>query len=294
MTKARKNRGFTLIELLVVIAIIAILIALLLPAVQQAREAARRTQCKNNLKQVGLAIHNYESSFRTFPPGWIAGPANASNFGWSVFILPYIEQSNIYNALNFLTPYSVADTNLQTPLPAFRCPSDTSSDLVEGLARSNYAGVIMYTWVNPAGGATVTNPAGNGTATHGGGMFGANSSRKHGDLSDGASNTIMVGERMGTGTVNNSSRGTEAVVAGLLPLPLGTSELAIVGSPTDPYGRPNNLNFPSNYGSFSSSHSGGAQFVLGDGSVRMISESINAATYQAIGTVSGGEATGDF
>jgi len=106
MTKARKHRGFTLIELLVVIAIIAILIALLLPAVQQAREAARRTECKNNLKQIGLAIHNYHDSFNTIPPGWIGG----TGYSWQIFLLPGVEQSNLYNALNFNTAYVVGDT----------------------------------------------------------------------------------------------------------------------------------------------------------------------------------------
>jgi prepilin-type N-terminal cleavage/methylation domain-containing protein len=104
-----RRRGFTLIELLVVIAIIAVLIALLLPAVQQAREAARRTQCKNNMKQLGLAMHNYHDTFRVFPPGWIAvDPAtNAqsahegiSGFGWGTMLLPQIDQSPLYNQLN--------------------------------------------------------------------------------------------------------------------------------------------------------------------------------------------------
>jgi prepilin-type N-terminal cleavage/methylation domain-containing protein len=302
MTKARKHRGFTLIELLVVIAIIAILIALLLPAVQQAREAARRTECKNNLKQIGLAIHNYESSYTVFPPGWIynsAAPTLSNQMAWSVFILPNIEQNNIYNALNFLVPFSTGDTNLMTVLPAFRCASDTGSATVGNIARSNYAGVIMYSYVNPTSNITVTNVTGSGTATHGGGMFGANSKRKHGDLRDGTSNTIIVGERMGTGTINGQLRGTEAVIAGLLSLGGGNAEAAIVGSPTQPTGtlaviNPNNNNQSVNYGGFSSRHTGGAQFTLGDGSVRMISENINGTTFQALGTVAGGESNGDF
>src|SRR4051794_7951368 len=106
-TPQKKNRGFTLIELLVVIAIIAVLIALLLPAVQQAREAARRTQCKNNLKQIGLALANYESTFTSFPPARIGRYANGISgtwddgwASWAVMILPYLEQSNLYNQYN--------------------------------------------------------------------------------------------------------------------------------------------------------------------------------------------------
>src|SRR3954454_25192238 len=103
------RRGFTLIELLVVIAIIAILIALLLPAVQQAREAARRTQCKNNLKQIGLALHNYHDTCNSFPPGWIntwASNPPRSNFpgnswGWNAMILPMMDQGNVYNQINW-------------------------------------------------------------------------------------------------------------------------------------------------------------------------------------------------
>jgi len=298
MTKVRKHRGFTLIELLVVIAIIAILIALLLPAVQQAREAARRTQCKNNMKQIGLALHNYESSYNAFPPGWVVGGSPASNnFGWAVFILPQMEQNNIYSALNFMQVYSTTDTNLTGTQNNYRCASDNGSGAVGNLSRANYAGVIMSTYTNPTTGATVTNALGSGTATHGGGMFGLNSSRRFRDMKDGTSNTIVVGERMSTGTINNVVRGTEAIWAGIVGAP--SAELGIVGSPTPNtaatplYGNPNN-SAPGNYGSFSSRHSGGAQFLLGDGSVRMVSENIDSATYQAVGTCNGGETTGNF
>jgi prepilin-type N-terminal cleavage/methylation domain-containing protein/prepilin-type processing-associated H-X9-DG protein len=295
MTKARKHRGFTLIELLVVIAIIAILIALLLPAVQQAREAARRTECKNNLKQIGIALHNYHETFNCFPPGWIAGTATGTpnGFGWSIHILPFIEQVNLYNALNFLTTYTTADTNLSTLIPAFRCASDTGTATINGVARSNYAGVIMYTYTLPS--TTVVTNASALTATHGGGSFGNLSKRNFRDYRDGTANTIMVGERMATGTINGITRGTEGVIAGVLVAgPLGTGDLNVVGSPTLPYGNPNNQNYPTNYGSFSSRHAGGAQFLLGDGSVRLVSDNVNASTFQAVGTTAGGEITGDF
>jgi prepilin-type N-terminal cleavage/methylation domain-containing protein/prepilin-type processing-associated H-X9-DG protein len=299
MTKARKHRGFTLIELLVVIAIIAILIALLLPAVQQAREAARRTECKNNLKQIGIALHNYHETFNCFPPGWIAGTATGTpnGFGWSIHILPFIEQVNLYNALNFLQSYSTADTNLSTLIPAFRCASDTGTATINGVARSNYAGVIMYTYTTTAG--TLVTNGGAVTATHGGGSFGNLSKRNFRDYRDGTANTIMVGERMGTGIINGITRGTEAIVAGVLNPVTATGDLNVVGSPMyyagaapgvviNPNGNTNN------YGAFSSRHSGGAQFLLGDGSVRLVSDNVNASTFQAVGTTAGGEITGDF
>src|SRR6201996_1630152 len=120
MSRLRRSKGFTLIELLVVIAIIAVLIALLLPAVEQAREAARRTQCKNNLKQMGLALHNYHDTNNTFPPGWIGQSTAAySGFGWNTMLLPSIDQGPLYNSLaqssipNMLTGLA-ANTSTQT------------------------------------------------------------------------------------------------------------------------------------------------------------------------------------
>ena len=138
---ARDRRGFTLIELLVVIAIIAILIALLLPAVQQAREAARRTQCKNNLKQLGLALHNYHDTHGTFPFGWMAG--NDLNVScWGIMLLPYLDQGNLYNnwnssvpafneAVALFQPATAVQGNLNviaTPLAMYKCPSSTAKE----------------------------------------------------------------------------------------------------------------------------------------------------------------------
>lgn len=138
----RQKRGFTLIELLVVIAIIGVLVALLLPAVQQAREAARRTQCRNNLKQIGLAFHNYHDTYNTFPPGMVSKIPNnitsseAGCWAWGTSILPMIDQAALYNQLNSgsMTPDAVAatvagKTALQTPLSVFRCPTDSGPQL---------------------------------------------------------------------------------------------------------------------------------------------------------------------
>jgi prepilin-type N-terminal cleavage/methylation domain-containing protein/prepilin-type processing-associated H-X9-DG protein len=149
IVRARIKRGFTLIELLVVIAIIAVLVSLLLPAVQQAREAARRTQCRNALKQLALGFHNYHEALGTFPPGWISkigtpfpGPGQNGNivtgetslWAWGAMILPYVDQQPLYDVLNVGPTTLSQDLTLnlaicQTPLGLFRCPSDSAPDL---------------------------------------------------------------------------------------------------------------------------------------------------------------------
>ena len=175
-----RRLGFTLIELLVVIAIIAVLIALLLPAVQQAREAARRTQCKNHLKQLGLALHNYHDlTSNTFPPGYIDTAANGGGWGWMSMLLPQVDQAPLYNTLsnsatkpNFNTPFTAATPatvtpkTVQTIIRAFRCPSDVGPDLTApnnfisfNCGRSNYVAVAGTdpAWINAAtGGASST------------------------------------------------------------------------------------------------------------------------------------------
>ena len=201
VTPIRQRRAFTLIELLVVIAIIAILISLLLPAVQQAREAARRTQCKNNLKQLGLALHNYHDSHIGFAPGWIdQNQSTAANWGWSVYLMPGMEQGNMYQQLQVGTLHlsdalaSVTHLRLMTtPLPGFRCPSDTAP------------GVNIRNPLLSSGGISQAVASSNYVAANGGGdwtydgnlagSFGRNSHVKIRDFTDGTSNTIMVGER---------------------------------------------------------------------------------------------------
>ena len=208
----RNRRGFTMIELLVVIAIIALLIALLLPAVQQAREAARRTQCKNNLKQIGLALHNYHDVAKTFPPGWVYDPsrptpnAPTNCWGWSALLLPQLDQVPLYSQLNFNVGFSggldASGLNSNagvtgpeaTLLSVFRCPSDDGSEHVSSGAGTsgldmNYGGRSNYPGVN--GGLLLDLLP---ISDHGG-TFGENSHRGLRDMTDGCSNCVVVCER---------------------------------------------------------------------------------------------------
>ena len=203
--------GFTLIELLVVIAIIAILIALLLPAVQQAREAARRTQCKNNLKQLGLALHNYHDVHRAFPPGIVNqegntandGARNRLNWSWAVFVLPYIDQAPLFNQIN---PGPVRGTAaisdpviravMQKPFPAFRCPSDTGPDVnTDGQRRVKDSGGTLHSHSLSNYIASNCSAELRPQADIADGVFYSNSKVRMRDITDGTSNTIGVGER---------------------------------------------------------------------------------------------------
>ena len=194
-TRANRRPGFTLIELLVVIAIIAVLIALLLPAVQQAREAARRIQCRNHLKQIGLAIHNYESTFSVLPPSATISQVGLinQNASWSVHgrILPYLEQGNLYNNLDLSLAWDNQSVIAGLKIPVYACPSDPNSDnprdvspkLASPLYPTTY-GFNFGTWLvyNPVNGAI------------GDGSFGPNARLGLRDFTDGTSNTLLAGE----------------------------------------------------------------------------------------------------
>jgi prepilin-type N-terminal cleavage/methylation domain-containing protein len=314
-TSAR-SRGFTLIELLVVIAIIAILIALLLPAVQQARESARRTQCKNNLKQLGLAIHNYHDVHNCIPIADVNGTVNPVSA--HARLLPYIEQSALYALVDFNVPYDHANnvTARMTELPAFRCPSDPTRLPASIGGRNNYYwnagnGVVMY-----SSGAT-GQPAPNGIIFH-------NKRYRFNDITDGLSNTSAMAEKLTSDGSNGiSTPKTDTFAPGTYPnnadeatlqcnavdvTDLSRQGYSNVGGPwLQQYHSTNQFNhvLPPNGRSCmyppgriattaNSQHTGGVQILLCDGSARFVSENIDIATWRALGSIGDGEVIGEF
>jgi prepilin-type N-terminal cleavage/methylation domain-containing protein len=300
------RRGFTLIELLVVIAIIAILIALLLPAVQQAREAARRSQCKNNLKQLGLALHNYHDNFNTLPPGAIqVFETNAQNEAtWISMILPYIDQAPLYNRANFSSCFGCVAApgnpsfEIVSPLlTALVCPSDPNSgSLALGIyRRGNYV-------ANSGIGALRSSSNPNDPARTYSGPFTMNSNRKFRDFVDGTSNTAMLAELLNS--TGNDFRGVMHYPEGALyqhdrvpntSIPDEERTAFCVTGPRVPCTgtSTSHLNRALVYSS-RSQHIGGAHITLADGSVRFISENLSLVTWQALGTQGNSEVLGEF
>ena len=254
------QRGFTLIELLVVIAIIAILIALLLPAVQQAREAARRSTCKNNMKQLGLAFHNYAETHTIFPPASV----RSNNIGVFAFILPYMEQSALYNKFNFSLDHLHADNKPAniTPVIAYFCPSKPRSSL-------NNSNTAFGDYAVSSG----TGHSNSADHANWKGMFNQNSNTRLRDVVDGTTNTFAAGEKR---TVEHNTltgyqyrwgyhatRNTQQV---------HINQTVITTSPA--------RTFNDNTANFGSDHVGGAHFVFADGSVHFLSENMNFTVYQ--------------
>ena len=191
--RTRRTTGFTLIELLVVIAIIAILIALLLPAVQQAREAARRSTCQNNLKQMGIAMHNYHDVVQVFPPGVIHSLTNdpmgiGTGWSWGTFLLPYIDQAPIFNQLNTQRPIDPTNATqlslIRTIIPVYNCPSDPHRNNSENpYATIRMSGASTGVAIGKSNYRAVFGPGeANCVLTDGGGMFFANSNIRIRDL----------------------------------------------------------------------------------------------------------------
>jgi len=301
-----EQRGFTLIELLVVIAIIAILIALLLPAVQQAREAARRTQCKNNLKQQGLAMHNYESTFRRFPSsgqGLGSGPygQNFDRHSFFTHILPYMDQANITAQFDFGSYYNQTSENIaitQIALPAYICPSaslrvgNTDS---EGYGAIDY-GPTIHTNISP-----VTGLPDSSTMVHGALRW---EGSKISQITDGTSNTMALGECVGRNDSMDSLY-DDPVVAGTKRSHWRWAEpdnaFGVSYTPNfhlSPWGGPPScpwvdMNCGPNDELFSF-HPGGCHALFSDGHVRFLSESIDFRVLRSAVSADQGEIVGEL
>lgn len=296
----KRTRGFTLVELLVVIAIIGILVGLLLPAVQAAREAARRMQCSNNLKQLALALHNYESANKKFPIGFRDTVATNGKFfdggwSWAAGILPYIEQTALYNTLDLrFHPYgSGADpagyniAAMSVVIPSFRCPSDLSPQTVgnnagnangvAAIAVSSYAGVLGSfdgQWCQVSGTTNLR-----GVRNHG--LLVVNESRTFAQVTDGTSNSFAIGEVSWRPLVNSEGSERQFILGNITT---GGGPLCTNSGPANngPHlhlrATRHKLNGPQataeKQKAFHSYHVGGAQFALIDGSVRFVSETI--------------------
>lgn len=325
MNKTRNSRGFTLIELLVVIAIIAILIALLLPAVQQAREAARRTQCKNNLKQLGLAMHNYLDTFNVFPyastftdtgtPG--AAELRGNRHGWFEFILPYLEQAPLYAQIDFNVSISSAANRPLIENQKFTaaiCPSNPLGESFTRIEGSNFADFgfgVQSSMYRPVGGTMNTGQAKDCTAgvpsfcrDNGGGINGGWSGGPHTNngavagmfargvtrfntahITDGTSNTFLLGETKPHFNTHGALFAHNVSTSGFW-LKINSSFLKARELASTSAWQDGN--------GHASYHVGGAQFVLCDGSVKFVSENVDYQTYCYLGDRADGQVVGEY
>ena len=308
VNRTKSVRGFTLIELLVVIAIIAILIALLLPAVQQARESARRTECKSRLKQLALALHNYHDVHRTFPPGTTHANWNPNSrsvyWSWIGHSLPYLDQATLYSQIDFdyaaWPPARSVPQNMAVvseKLTMLRCPSSPRGEgvdstdgytLTEYLGSSGNMGVGFTT--NVSASACAANAGG---LVYNTGLFFGNSAIRMRDVTDGSSSTLAIGERPAAEAANwgwwTGPGATNWCPTGSIDVLLPTENYWGLGGLRN--GGPNDPNEVLHWWSY---HAGGAQFAFADGHIKFLSYSIDHKTLVALSTRGGAEVIGDF
>ncbi|HCS55265.1 DUF1559 domain-containing protein [Rubinisphaera sp.] len=325
LCSSRKRSGFTLIELLVVIAIIAILVALLLPAVQQAREAARRSSCKNNLKQIGLALHNYHDINTCLPIGSLfrdrgdLGPSGSNRTTWMTRILPQMEQTAIFDQFVFTSDAGWDPNNMKNqPIAAYRCPSDPGGKPNASHAPTSYVACIGATFRLDGNGGSTANSS-YGTYIQGNGtwarmvlnngqeesVFAANSHCRFRDITDGLSNTMAVSECLvgspvkemtgGTYTDCDADPATPAKTRGY-SWSYGDPDTWTFSALRTPNARSSDCDRFAVYGNMAarSQHDGGVQVLLADGAVRFVSENINLATWQNLARRNDGNVLGEF
>jgi prepilin-type N-terminal cleavage/methylation domain-containing protein len=326
--------AFTLVELLVVIAIIGVLVALLLPAVQQAREAARRMQCANNLKQIGLAFHNYESTFKVLPPETMCPATGVHGPTAFVMILPQVEQGALFDRLGSIgfgntVSYWMGSSGAKTPLiraildaytvKAYRCPSSLMpafQTVVDGRLM-----VPSYAMIAGSNLHQTTDHNGqNGGHCSAGGLFTGNYPRRFAEASDGTSNTMMVGEQSAwvAGQKNNfrtafepsgpwmgvknarvpNGDGTWSVTgshdANTLQADMRSYAMTTLRDGPNPKGTASYMNNVNCNTPLTSSHPNGIQVVLADGAVRVVTDNVDLATYKRLADRDDGNAIGDF
>jgi prepilin-type N-terminal cleavage/methylation domain-containing protein/prepilin-type processing-associated H-X9-DG protein len=338
-----KRRAFTLIELLVVIAIVAVLVGLLLPAVQKVREAGARSKCTNNLKQIGLALHSYHDANNLFPPGYVDGNTNPSStpdndvgpsWGWASFLLPYLEQNNLFAQINFNVGVGVgANAQVsQQALTIYQCPTDPNqeafalydsglSNPIATVAHGNYVGCNGWEeCFNNAGGdaqGAGADGLSGGLGPSGDGLFYRNSKNSIANVTDGLSSTIFVGERSSN---HSPSTWTGAVAGAQCPAWMATTPYTAPYTPPPGPSGPNGSAYDNaDYGealvlahcnathvpsvdnpfydpdTFYSMHTPrGANFLFGDGSVHFLTAGIDPITYQHLATISGGEVSDNW
>ena len=293
MLQRDKRRGFTLIELLVVIAIIAILVALLLPAVQQVREAARKSQCQDHLHNIVVAMHSYEGNYKTLPPGYVlqadnSSPSNrAANWSWNAMIMPYVEQKPAYDICQVgATPMTFAIANatkravMQSPIDLFRCPSDNGEDqndavddrrFADNAGTNRHSATANYIAVNSS---NIPRPNAGVASADADGAFFRNSKTTFAKITDGTSNVLLMGERSWAKADTSNNMPYAATLWGINGID-GAQNRSIASGMGSGQRR---LNCPENAEcrrAFISLHPGGAQFALGDGKVTFISENID-------------------
>ena len=300
------RRAFTLVELLVVIAIIGVLVALLLPAVQAAREAARRTQCKNNMKQIGLAIHNYHDAMRSFPPGYISSnpgiPGSTSwcrsggvqRAPWTVLILPFTEQGNLHSQFNFNVVFQSTSNQMNgpndaviVPMKMYQCPSDVRLEIQAGdvnTSRKKYWS--SYFGVQGGGAAPDCGNTGCSAANERGmyvsGMLFAGSKLGFQNVTDGTANVFLIGEtRYGGAAWAASAKQDSCAYARNLAGAQDAINLHKGTGVHDTRG-------------FSSYHPNGCGFTMVDGSVHFVSQNIDINIYRQLGRRDDGLPSGGF